>query len=167
MEKNNKLLSSRKEEFFIGWICGFVDGEGCFCVSFNFRDSMPCGIEVRPSFSISQKSHSLESLQILMDHFGCGGIRYSSKDGTYKYEVRSIKDLNQKILPFFRKHSRFTKKKEDFYIFDEVCKLILSGQHLNKSGLRDIVIKSYKLNGSGKRKHTLEVLLKFIDELKV
>ena len=166
MEKKNKIFLKSKE-FFYGWICGFVDGEGCFSISFNFKRSMPEGIEVRPSFSISQKSHSLESLEIIKEYFQCGGIRYSSKDGTYKFEVRSIQDLKMKILPFFRENNLYTKKNKDFLVFDEVCKSILSGQHLNKDGLKEILIKSYKMNGSGKRKHLLEDLLKFIGELKV
>lgn len=166
MEKKNSIFLKSKD-FIYGWISGFTDGEGCFSVSFNFRSSMPVGIEVRPSFSISQKSHSLDSLKIFHEFFQCGGIRYSSKDGTYKYEVRSITDLKEKILPFFREYCLYTKKKEDFVLFEDVCKLILCGQHLNKQGLKEIIIKSYKMNGSGKRKYSLEDLLKFIGELKV
>jgi hypothetical protein len=166
MEKKNKLLLENKD-FRSGWLCGMVDGEGCFCVSFNLKKSMPCGIEVRPSFSISQKSHSLNSVEFIKEQFQCGGIRYSKKDGTYKYETRSIDDIKLKILPFFRKYSLYTKKQEDFILFDEICQLILSGQHLNSKGLKEILIKSYKLNGSGKRKYSLEYLLKFIGELNV
>lgn len=157
----------KKDTFFKGWICGFVDGEGSFCVSINFKKSISCGIEVKPSFSVSQKAHSLESLKILHNFFKCGGIKYSNNDGTYKYEIRNIEDLNLYILPFFRKHPLSTKKREDFLIFDEICQLILSGQHLNKEGLKIILIKAYTLHGSGKRKYLLEDLLKFIDKLKV
>lgn len=166
MERINKVVIEHNT-FFEGWICGFIDGEGCFCVSFNHRSSMPQGIEVRPSFSVSQKAHSLESLQKIHTFFNCGGIRYSRKDGTYKYEVRSIDDLTKIILPFFRKHTLFTKKKADFLLFDEICRAIIAGQHLNKVGLKDILLKAYKMNGSGKRKYELEDLLKFIGELKV
>lgn len=128
---------------------------------------MSCGIETRPSFSVSQKAHSLKSLQLIRSYFNCGGIRYSKKEGTYKYEVRNISDLRNKIIPFFRKYPLQTKKKEDFQLFDEICNLVSEGQHLNISGLENILIKSYKLNGSGKRKYLLEELLKFIRELKV
>ena len=164
MEKN---LIIEQNSFINGWICGFIDGEGCFCISFNYKTSMPCGIEVRPSFSVSQKAHSLDSIKKIYNFFKCGGIRYSPKDGTYKYEVRSIDDLNNKIIPFFKKHSLFTKKQVDFLLFSELCKLIASGQHLNRIGLKEILLKSYQMNGSGKRKYKLEDLLKFIGELKV
>lgn len=166
MEKLTHVIS-KHNTFFVGWICGFIDGEGCFCVSFNYRSSMPQGIEVRPSFSVSQKAHSLESLQFMHKFFNCGGIRYSNKDGTYKYEVRSIDDLNKIILPFFRKYHLLTKKNADLVLFDEICSLVAKGQHLNKLGLKEILLKAYKMNVSGKRKHSLEDLLKFIGELKV
>ena len=165
MEKNIDV--NLTSPFIKGWVCGFVDGEGCFCVSFTIRKSMPCGIEVRPSFSISQKKHSLESLQIIHKFFDCGGIRYSKGDGTYKYETRSIQDIKNKILPFFEENNLFTKKKEDFTIFKNICKLILKGEHLNPYGLETIITQSYKLNGSGKRKHEINDLLKFISKLKV
>ncbi len=157
-----KLIQTEKNDFFVGWICGFIDGEGCFSVSFNYKTHMACGIETRPSFSVSQKHHSLKSLEIIKDYFKCGGIRHSNKDGTYKYEVRNIKDLTTIIIPFFRKNKLYTKKSEDFLVFDEVCTLIIAGGHLNKNGLANILKKSFKINGSGKRKHSLEILLKFI-----
>jgi hypothetical protein len=35
------------------YITGLVEGEGCFSVSFNLRDSLKVGIETRVSFSVS------------------------------------------------------------------------------------------------------------------
>lgn len=162
-----KHLTIEKNSFTSGWICGITDGEGCFSISFNYKISMPCGIEVRPSFSISQKAHSLDAIKKVNNFFDCGGIRYSRQDGTYKFEVRSTKDLNNKIIPFFNKNNLLTKKHVDFLLFSKICKLIATGQHLNKTGLKEILIESYKMNGSGKRKYKLEDLLKFIGELKV
>jgi len=100
MEKKTFEFS---DDFFFGWIVGFVDGEGCFCVSFNRKKSLPSNIEVRPSFSLSQKQLSLDSLKLLKSYFNCGGIRYSKKDGTYKIEVRNIRHLQTIIIHFFLK----------------------------------------------------------------
>lgn len=149
------------------WIIGFTEGEGCFSVSFSLLSRMPLGIEVRPCFSISQKSHSLKALLAIQEYFNCGGIRYSSKDGTYKYEVRSLKNLKDIIIPFFSSYNFFlTKKGEDFFLFKDICKLISQGEHLNKKGLNTIIKLAYKMNGSGKRKYTEEFFLKFISKLK-
>lgn len=163
------MISSKKIKFVesnIYWIVGFVDGEGCFHISFNKKSSMPCGIEVRPSFSVSQKSHSLQSLENIKDFFKCGSIRFDKKDGTYKYEVRSISDLKNYILPFFSKYELLTKKNYDFETFKKICIMILEGQHLNILGLENILTLSYAMNGSGKRKYKKEELLTFINKLK-
>jgi len=49
------------------YITGFVDGEGCFAVSFSRRAKFKLGIEVRPSFSISQNKRSLNVLGEIRD----------------------------------------------------------------------------------------------------
>src|ERR1700704_5619847 len=38
------------------YFAGFVDGEGCFTVSFSPRSKLLIGWEVRPSFSVSQNA---------------------------------------------------------------------------------------------------------------
>ena len=67
---------------FPSYVTGFVDGEGCFSVSFNWRAKLNTGIEIRPSFSISQNVRSLTILRELYQFFKCGGIRYSRRDNT-------------------------------------------------------------------------------------
>jgi len=124
-------------------------------------------IEVRASFSISQNSSSLETLKNIETFFKCGGIRYSKKDNTYKYEIRDFTDLNKVIIPFFKKYPLKSYKKVDFDFFCEICSLISRGLHLNKEGLNLIVEKAYSMNKSGKRKYKKEELLKFLNELKV
>jgi hypothetical protein len=149
------------------WIVGFIDGEGCFSISFNKKESMPCGIEVRPSFSVSQKAHSLVALENIKEYFNCGNIRYDKKDGTYKYEIRSLTEIRREVIPFFSKYELITKKKYDFESFKKICSLIAEGQHLNPQGLKQIIQLAYSMNGSGKRKYKLEELLKFVDKLKI
>lgn len=142
-----------------GWIAGFTDGEGCFSVSFTKRAKLNVGVEVRPSFSIGQKASSEESLRQIKDYFNCGGIRYSSKDGLFKYEVRDLTDIVDKIIPFFKTYQLETTKKNDFKTFAEVCKSMKQGHHLNAEGLKEIIDKSFTMNESGKRKNTYEELM--------
>src|SRR5690554_5744313 len=163
-------MSAKKTEFNdlnAYWLVGFVDGEGCFSVSFNRKPSMVLGIEARPSFSVSQKSHSYEVLESIQNYLGCGGIRFSKSDGTYKFEVRSLAQLRANVLPFFLTYRLLTNKRHDFEKFEEVCDLIAGGQHLNVAGLSKIVELAYAMNGSGKRKYSKEELLKFFNKLKL
>ena len=147
---------------FSSYLSGLTDGEGCFSVSFNLRSKFSTGIEVRPSFSISQHKRNLKLLNEIREYFKVGGIRYSKKDNNYKYEVRSVKDLTNKVIPHFEKYPLKSNKLADFLIFKEVCNLIITSKHLNKKYLEIIIRKSYKMNESGKRKYKEEELLKFL-----
>src|SRR3989338_9140064 len=99
------------------YISGFVDGEGSFLVSFSPRPKLKTGIEVRPSFSVSQRADRSEVLWLMKDLFSCGHIRYSRKDNTYKYEVRSLEDLIKKIIPHFNNFPLLSSKQREFETF--------------------------------------------------
>ena len=147
---------------FSWYTTGFVDGEGCFSISFNKREKMKTGIEIRPSFSIGQNKRSLKVLQELCNYFGCGAIRFSRSDQTYKYEVRSIEDLRKKIIPHFKKYPLKTSKNEDFQKFALICDQIAASKHLNKECLEEIIKMAYSMNEGGKRKYTYDELLRIV-----
>ena len=106
---------------FASYITGFVDGEGTFSVSFNYRAKLNTNVEVRPSFSISQHKRNLEILKRIRDYFGVGSIRFSKRDQNYKYEVRSLNDLLKKVIPHFEEFPLRTTKQKDFKLFREIC----------------------------------------------
>ena len=165
MKQNVQYVGSRpKKEFteFSWYITGFADGEGCFSVSFNRRAKLKTGIEVRPSFSIAQNKRSLQVLKDIHTYFGCGAIRFSKHDQMYRYEVRSISDIQKRIIPHFQKYPLRTSKARDFEIFAEVCELIHQSKHLNSDYLEQIIRKSYLMNESGTRRNTQEDLLKIL-----
>ena len=167
MKQNVQYVGSRLQETTLteqAWyITGFVDGEGCFSVSFNKRAKMKTGIEVRPSFSIGQNKRSLSVLKDIQDYFGCGAIRFSKHDQTYKYEVRSVGDLRTKVLPHFKKYPLRTQKLDDYITFAWICDQIAALQHLNSVKLAAIITKAYAMNESGKRKYTMNELLQVIE----
>ena len=144
------------------FISGFVEGEGCFCVSFSRRAKLNTGIEVRPSFSISQNKRNLPLIQDVHKVFNCGSIRFSRNDQTYKFEVRSIKDLIKIVIPFFEKSPLLGAKKEDFNNFKQVCEMVYQNLHRNKDKLKELIDLAYKINCSGKRKYNKNDLLKHI-----
>jgi len=147
---------------FSWYITGFIDGEGCFSISFNRRAKLKTGIEVRPSFSIAQNKRNLQVLKQIHAYFGCGAIRFSKRDQMYKYEVRSIGDLQKRIIPHFQKYPLQTSKAKDFDIFAEVCDLVFRSYHLNEKYLSQIIQKSYLMNELGTRRNTQEELLKIL-----
>jgi len=152
---------------FASYISGFSDGEGCFSVSFNYREKLKTKIEVRPSFAIGQNKRSLEILKRIQNYFGCGSIRFSNQDQCYKYEVRNISEIMRKIIPHFKKYPLQSSKKEDFEIFKSICENISKSKHLNAEYLNDIIQMAYKMNGAGKRKYKEAELLSVLNKMKI
>ncbi|OQY48150.1 MAG: endonuclease [Anaerolineaceae bacterium 4572_78] len=149
---------------FASYITGFTDGEGCFLISFNQRAKLKTGLEVQPSFSISQHKRNRKILEDIHSYFKCGGIHFSKRDQNYKWEVRSLSDILTKIIPHFEKYQLKTKKKDDFLIFREICFLMKESKHLNAKYLSEIIDKAYIMNESGKRKYTKSKLLRILNK---
>src|SRR5207237_6843258 len=72
------------------FVSGLTEGEGCFCVSFAVRSKLRTGLEVRPSFSLSLNEKDVELLRDLLAFFGCGWIRESEVDRTFKCDSASV-----------------------------------------------------------------------------
>lgn len=141
------------------YVTGLADGEGCFCISFNFRNKLNTNIEVRPSFSISLNQKDLPLLKNVLTVLGCGAIRKSVRDRCYKYEVRNIEEINNKIIPHFKRFPLQGSKSSDFDKFAVVCEMMKANLHRSKKRLPEIIEISYSIN-NGKRKHNKEELLK-------
>lgn len=156
--KNVSSADNQQERLKIEqWIVGFTDGEGCFSVSLLKNKTLKNGWQVFPEFVITQGEKSLPALKIFQDYFESGKIfvnkrKDNHKENLYRYCVRSIKDLNEKIIPFFNKNNLRTSKINDFKIFCEIVNLINSQEHLTQKGLIKIAKKIEKMNRKKKSK---------------
>ena len=119
------------------WIVGFVDGEGCFHVGISRHEGMAVGYHVLPEFTVVQHERDVNILYALKRHFGCGVVRRNHGD-RMAWRVRDRKQLLERIVPFFMKHSLKTKKKVDFLKFRKVLLLMEKGEHLSPEGLERI-----------------------------
>lgn len=144
------------------YLSGYADGEGSFCVSFSPRPKLSTHLEVRPSFSVSQNSDRSEVLDLYLSVFQCGTIRKNPTDRTYKYEVRSLDNLIEKIIPHFYRFPLLSSKQRDFEKFTRICTLMKNGNHHISATLREILDLAYTMNSSGTRKYTKEFLLRLI-----
>ena len=147
------------------FVTGLTEGEGCFCISLAIRAKLRTGLEVRPSFSLSLNEKDLELLEDLQAFFGCGWIRRSKGDRTFKYEVRSIGDLTGVVLPHFERFPLRGYKAQSCAGFAQVCRMVEQGDHLQRGGLRKTVGIAYRMN-LGKRRHSQATILRVLDEVK-
>ena len=141
MSKNASRADNQQERLRLeGWISGFVDGEGCFTISI-IRNNY--GWQVFPEFVVSQGEKSRNALKKIEKFFKCGYINLNTRRDNHheqmlKYCVRSIHDLNQKIIPFFEKNKLKTYKQKDFQVFRKVIKMMLAKKHRSEKGLEKI-----------------------------
>lgn len=135
----------------IGWIVGYVDGEGCFSVSLFKNKTTKFGWQAFPEFVVTQGGKSKSSLMIIKEFFDCGKI-YANKrcdnhnENLYRYCVRSRKELTEKVIPFFNKNQLFTAKRKDFKIFSEIVKLMNESVHQEFDGMKKIARLIEKMN---------------------
>ena len=145
----------------IGWVVGFVDGEGCFSLGLvkqsdkkekhRIRRGYKTGYQVFYEFAVTQGESSLKSLNDLKDFFGVGALykntRYDNhKENLYRFVVRRREDILKVIIPFFKKYPLQTAKKENFKLFVKGMTEIEKGNHLSPEGLIEIAELCSRMN---------------------
>lgn len=143
------------------YFSGYVDGEGCFSISFSKRQKFLVGWETKPSFSVSQNYDRAEVLFLVKNRLKCGFMRRDFSDRTLKYEVRRLNDLIKKVIPHFEKYPLLSAKQKDFLIFKEICFLMINKEHRTLKGLQKIINLAFKMNASGRRRYSKKNILNF------
>jgi hypothetical protein len=143
-------------------ICGLVVGEGCFYVESAADSKYRSGWRIRPAFCVEMRGDDREVLEELQKHLGCGEI-YELDFGRYrgyedkgwrphaKYRVGSIRDLNSKVVPFFRHHQLFGRKHHAFELFAEIVTRVARKEHLTDEGLKRLRNLAEKLGEHNRR----------------
>jgi len=149
-----------KPLYIFGYISGYIDGEGCFSVSFSKRQKIKIGWETKPSLSVSQNEDRAQILYLMKEIFGCGFLRRDYSDKTLKYEIRKLDDLVNKVIPFLDKYPLISKKCKEFESFRKICFLMKKEAHLSKRGFKKIIKIAFQMNPSGKRKYSLNEVIK-------
>lgn len=122
------------------YIVGFTDGEGCFSISIFKNATTKLGYQVFPEFVLTQGAKSVSLLEEIQSHFGCGRIYENRRtdnhrENLHRYCVRSLKDIQEKIIPFFENYQLKTNKRFDFQTFCLGVDMIDRREHLNLDGL--------------------------------
>ena len=141
------------------YISGYVDGEGCFCISIRPRQKNKIHWEVVAGFSVAQNEDRAEVLGLMKDYFKCGFIRRNTNDNTLKYETRNLNALLTRIIPHFKKYPLLSAKQRDFEIFEIVCQKMKERKHLTKDGIVEIMDLVSVMNFSGKRRYNRTKIL--------
>src|SRR5882762_9551087 len=160
----------------IGWITGFVDGEGCFSINFirqphrHNRRGYKTGFQVAHEFAVTQGASSVDSLHLLMKFFGVGNVyinkRYDNhKEHMYRYCVRAREELVKTIIPFFDRYPLRTSKQDNFLKFAKCMDLMETGAHLTSSGLIKIVEIAETMNHKKPRTEIIRILRDYTPDI--
>lgn len=148
----------RRNEMIEWYLSGFADGEGSFNVSIvNRNQDFKSGWKVAPSFNVSQKDDTV--LKIFRRILGCGTIRYR-RDGVCYFEVRRLRDLVEKVEPFFTKYPLQSRSKQaSLEAFLKILRILERGEHRSREGLKRVLqIRDTMIVGR-KRKYSAEQVL--------
>jgi LAGLIDADG endonuclease len=141
------------------YLSGFADGEGSFNVSLVRRtDDYRNKWKIVASFNISQRSAQIPELFKQM--LGCGTIRFR-KDGVCYFEVRTPTDLHTLVREFFTQFPLLSdRQSERLSYLLKVVQIMMTGEHRNMRGLKEILEIREKMVCSRKRKYDIADVLK-------
>jgi hypothetical protein len=136
---------------FEQWVVGFVDGEGCFSVPIFRQRSARLGWQVQPEFAVVQAAPSAHVLSELEQFFGCGRVGVNRRHDNhrhdmYRWSVRSLIDLTDRILPFFERNPLRTAKAREFESFAAIVRMMGQRRHLTVAGLTEIAVMTENMN---------------------
>jgi hypothetical protein len=145
------------------YVAGFVDGEGCFCVSIYRHPTVRYGsrFQIAPCFQAYQERSNVVILERLKEFFGCGTITSKGPNSSVMtYSVYSRKDLMRVVIPFFEQHPLISRKNDDFLKFRDIVMAMERKTHRTPEGFRMVVETAFSMNQRGKqRKYVLEEVL--------
>jgi hypothetical protein len=166
---DNPTAADNQQERLIGWITGFVDGEGCFSIHLwrqphrANRRGYKTGFQVAHQFVVTQGAKSVECLAMMQEYFGVGRLycnrRHDNhKEDLYQFVVSRRSDLLEKIIPFFQQYPLRTAKRLDFEKFVRCMRVIQTNAHRTHRGLLEIVEIMQTMNHCKPRDDVIRIL---------
>lgn len=138
------------------FLAGFALGEASFMVVCRRRGDYGRRWKLSAAFNVSQKDRA--PLELFRETLGCGSMRKAGNDGWY-WEVNDLSDICQRIVPFFERFKLVGTKAKDFERFRDASALLARGE-LDDAGYVAVLELREQMNGGGKRRYTMERILR-------
>ena len=137
------------------FLAGVALGEGSFMLVCRARPDHRRGWRVSAAFNASQLD--VAPLELFRRTLRCGTIRRAGNSGWY-FEVNSLRDIQSAVVPFFRRFPLVGQKAREFEMFERAVELMSAG--LNDATYVEVLQIRERMNGGGKRRHTMEKILR-------
>jgi hypothetical protein len=170
-DSDNPVGAENQQERLIGlgWVIGFVDGEGCFSISFvrqpsrRSRKGYKTGYQVTHRFVVTQGVKSVACLEELQRFFGIGRLYINRRHDNHRehlcnYMVERRPDFIETVIPFFERYPMRSTKQEDFLKFARCVRLIAAGRHLSPDGLIEVAEITQTMNRQKPRHDLIRIL---------
>ena len=153
-----KLFHGKRTALFY-YIAGFVDGEGCFSVAI-LKNPYKEGWLINPCFQVYQHQNHREILELCKEVFKTGRIyRKSGTHPVLNFSIDSMRNIKERVIPFFDKYPLVTKR-DAYQKFRDIVLSMERKEHLTSQGFERLVRLAYSMNQQGKgRRRTLEEIL--------
>ena len=140
------LVLNKKQIQYPNWLAGFVSAEGSFMVNIKKSSTYKLGAGVELVFQITQHNRDEDLMKSLISYFDCGYIKIRKKATGLDFIVTKFSDINEKIIPFFKKYSIRGVKAIDFADWCTVVELMKEKKHLTAEGLEKILAIKNQMN---------------------
>jgi len=114
------------------WLSGFTSAEGCFYLRVS-----PSKLIINPRvelvYLLTQHGRDKNLMITIKDFLNCGHV-YENRTWI-NYRVTKFDDIDNKIIPFFKKYMIRGVKSLDFYDWSQARELMKEKKHLTPEGL--------------------------------
>jgi hypothetical protein len=138
------------------FLAGFALGEASFMLVCRPRDDYSRRWKISAAFNVSQMDRA--PLDLFRETLACGGLRKAGNGGWY-WEVNSLPDICQRVVPFFRRFPLVGSKAVDFELFATAAGLLSHGV-LSDTDYIQVIRLREQMNRGGKRRYTAERILR-------
>ena len=134
------------------YVVGLTDGEGCFYVNLGASTRYRAGYRIQLHFHLKMQERDRELLEKVRNTIGCGGVYFQKEQRAnhcqcYRYTVSSEKDIQEIVIPFFKKYPlQSASKSASFDIFCQIATLVKEGAHLKSEGIEKIRELKLRMN---------------------
>ncbi|OSX56117.1 hypothetical protein POSPLADRAFT_1160973 [Postia placenta MAD-698-R-SB12] len=119
------------------WVSGFTSGEGSFqIIARNSNNS------IFARFSIHLHIRDLEVLKGISTYFNeFTEKKVTMTEKSAQLQISKFSDINNIIIPFFKKHPILGVKSLDFIDFKKVCDILKTKEHLTSTSVYNQIIE--------------------------
>ena len=138
------------------YVAGFVDGEGSFVIGISRHKTKKLGIDARIHFEMELRDDDEEIIRSIQETLGCGRLYRLSYEryGWHPHielKVSSLKEIQEKLIPFFQQHPLRAKKRHSFALFIKAAEVMYRKEHLTREGIDKLRLIQKEMNRYSKK----------------